>query len=106
MRWAQRPGWVFQIDVETCPNCGGTVKIIACTEDPPVIERILCHWGTKDLPGLWPASQAPPIQRPDLYDGVPAHAGIALALCSASTGIPRMSSEHNRDGRSPPYHPS
>jgi len=26
MRWAQRLKRVFQIDVETCPNCGGAVQ--------------------------------------------------------------------------------
>jgi hypothetical protein len=33
MRWAKRLKRVFQIDVETCPNCGGTVQLIACTRD-------------------------------------------------------------------------
>ena len=61
MGWAQRLKRVFQIDVETCPNCGGTVKVIACIEDPPVIERILRHLASKDLPGLWPESRAPPV---------------------------------------------
>jgi hypothetical protein len=53
---------VFQIDVETCPHCGATVKIIACIEDPP--ERILRHLASKDLPGpgLWPESRAPPVR--------------------------------------------
>ena len=35
MRWAKRLKRVFQINVETCPNCGGTVQVIACIEDPP-----------------------------------------------------------------------
>jgi len=61
MRWAQRLKRVFQIDVETCPSCGGTVKIIASIEDPPVIERILNHLASKDLPGLWAESRAPPV---------------------------------------------
>ena len=43
MRWAQRLKRVFKVDVETCPKCGGPVKLIACIEDPPVIERILTH---------------------------------------------------------------
>ncbi|MEE4295954.1 MAG: transposase, partial [Wenzhouxiangella sp.] len=82
MQWAKRLKRVFQIDVETCPNCGGTVQVIACTrngstsgllalrasrpcvhacaEDPPVIERILRHLASKDVPGLWPDSRAPP----------------------------------------------
>jgi len=61
-RWAQRLKRVFQIDVESCPSCGGTVKVIASIEDPPVIERILNHLARKDLPGLWPDSRAPPSQ--------------------------------------------
>jgi len=61
MRWAQRLKRVFKVDVETCPNCGGTVKVIASIEDPPVIERILNHLAGKNLPGLWPESRAPPV---------------------------------------------
>ena len=57
----QRLKRVFQIDVETCPSCGGTVKIIASIEDPPVIERILNHLASKELPGLWAESRAPPV---------------------------------------------
>ena len=63
MRWAQRLKRVFKVDVETCPNCGGTVKVIASIEDPPVIERILKHLASKDLPGLWPESRAPPVEQ-------------------------------------------
>ncbi|TVQ41685.1 MAG: IS91 family transposase, partial [Wenzhouxiangella sp.] len=63
MRWAKRLKRVFQIDVETCPSCGGTVQIIASIEDPPVIERILTHLASKDLPGLWAESRAPPTER-------------------------------------------
>jgi len=67
MRWAQRLKRVFQIDVEACPSCGGTVKIIACIEDPPVIERILHHLARKDLPGLWAESRAPPAPGADFH---------------------------------------
>jgi len=31
---------VFNIDIESCKSCGGRVKIIACIEDPVVIEQI------------------------------------------------------------------
>ncbi len=34
---------VFQIDIETCPDCGGTLRVIACIEDPPLIRTILTH---------------------------------------------------------------
>lgn len=43
MTWAQRLKRVFNIDIETCPKCGGAVKIIACIEDPVVIDKILTH---------------------------------------------------------------
>jgi rRNA maturation protein Nop10 len=29
MTWAQRLKRVFGIDIETCPACGGAVKVIA-----------------------------------------------------------------------------
>ena len=38
---------VFNIDIETCERCAGQVKIIACIEDPAVIERILAHLKNK-----------------------------------------------------------
>ncbi len=43
MTWAQRLKRVFNIDIETCNQCGGKVKVIACIEDPIVIQRILTH---------------------------------------------------------------
>ena len=43
MSWAQRLKRVFGINIETCPACGGAVRIIACIEDAEVIEKILAH---------------------------------------------------------------
>ena len=48
MTWAQCFKRVFGIDIQTCPACGGAVRIIAetsnrCIEDPEVIEKILAH---------------------------------------------------------------
>jgi len=40
MTWAQRLKRVFNIDVETCGECGGDVRIIASIEDPAVIKKI------------------------------------------------------------------
>jgi hypothetical protein len=45
MGWAQRLKRVFAIDVEKCDRCRGAVRIIACIEDPQVIEQILRHLG-------------------------------------------------------------
>jgi len=43
MSWAQRLKRVFNIDIETCGRCGGTVKVIAGIEDQDIIDRILAH---------------------------------------------------------------
>jgi hypothetical protein len=39
----QRLKRVFAIDIETCPECGDELRVIACIEDPPLIARILGH---------------------------------------------------------------
>ena len=41
--WAKRLKRVFNIDIETCSECGDDVRIIACIEDPVVIQKILVH---------------------------------------------------------------
>jgi hypothetical protein len=51
--WARRLKRVFDIDIDHCPNCSGSLKIIAAPstrlrtgiEDPPVIVKILSHLG-------------------------------------------------------------
>jgi hypothetical protein len=63
MSWAQRLKRVFNIDIETCSRCGGAVKVIACIEDPVVIDKILTHLDrTAALaePVVLPQSRAPP----------------------------------------------
>jgi hypothetical protein len=63
MSWAQRLKRVFNIDIETCSACGGAVKVIACIEDPLVIDKILTHLNEKAASagmGLLPQVRAPP----------------------------------------------
>ena len=63
MTWAQRLKRVFNIDIQTCSACGGAVKVIACIQDPAVIDKILTHLQQKAIPGpkdLLPQSRAPP----------------------------------------------
>ena len=70
MTWAQRLKRVFHIDMETCSTCGGVVRVIACIEDPVVIDKILTHLEKKAVwaePVVWAQSRAPP-QR-NLFDG-------------------------------------
>ena len=59
MTWARRLKPVFGIDIETCSECGGAVRIIASIEDPAVIHKILAHLEARAT-GLLPESRAPP----------------------------------------------
>ncbi len=43
MSWAQRLKRVFAIDIETCPDCGGRLRVIACIEEPSLIAKIQGH---------------------------------------------------------------
>ncbi len=43
MTWAQRLDRVFKINLETCAQCGGAVKVLASIEDPVIIKQILAH---------------------------------------------------------------
>ena len=65
MTWAQRLKRVFNIDIEVCGNCGGTMKVIACIEDQDTIDQILDHLRRKEgdisaQPILVPPVRAPP----------------------------------------------
>ena len=63
MTWAQRLKRVFDIDIETCSECGGKVKIIASIEDPAVIRKILAHLdaiAASAGTSLLPQCRAPP----------------------------------------------
>ena len=64
MTWAQRLKRVFDIDVEICAYCGGSVRVIACIEVQQVIDKILSHLRKKDRlpphPDPLPEARAPP----------------------------------------------
>ena len=62
MTWAQRLKRVFHIDIETCSKCGGAARVIACIEDPVVIDKILTHLNLNTPAGQAPLphSRAPP----------------------------------------------
>lgn len=56
---------VFQVDIETCPNCNGQMRIVAALTEPSSIRRYLEGVGlSPDLPKLAPA-RAPPQQEFD-----------------------------------------
>jgi hypothetical protein len=60
MSWAQRLKRVFAIDIETCRQCGGKLRVIASIEEPAVIERILDHL----RPTAEPVDRAHPSRAP------------------------------------------
>ena len=61
MSWMQRLKRVFAIDIETCPECGGKLRVIACIDDPPLIAKILGHLRRhEDLAGT--TARGPPIE--------------------------------------------
>jgi len=64
MTWAQRLKRVFNIDIETCSQCGGAMQVIACIEDQAVINKILAHLEAKESSAVdsvcLPESRAPP----------------------------------------------
>ena len=60
MGWAKRLKKVFGIDIQTCSNCGGKIKIISAIEEVHVIQRILTHRGEDyRIPGLFPPRGPP-----------------------------------------------
>jgi hypothetical protein len=54
-------GLLFNIDIETCSECGGDVRIIASIEDPAVINKILVHLDEKAATAPLPPCRAPPV---------------------------------------------
>jgi hypothetical protein len=63
--WAQRLKRVFNIDIETCSECGGAMKVIACIEDPVLIKQVLDHLRQKvetSKSGVLPETWAPPAE--------------------------------------------
>jgi hypothetical protein len=65
MSWARLLKRVFDIDIDHCPNCGGSLKIMTGIEDSPVIVRILTQLG---LPTRAPPRA--PAQRVDLFQTI------------------------------------
>jgi hypothetical protein len=67
MTWARRLKRVFSIDISECEKCKGPVKIIACIEDPIVIEKILSHLKAKEAKESPTTTRLPPPRAPPLW---------------------------------------
>jgi hypothetical protein len=71
MTWAKRLKRVFNIDIETCSNCGGDVRIIASIEDPAVIQKILAYLdntASTAVTALLPDCRASPVPALGVFD--------------------------------------
>ena len=61
MTWAQRLKRVFGIEIESCEQCGGRVRVIASLSDPALIGKILQHLECRATAvGSRPRSRGPP----------------------------------------------
>jgi hypothetical protein len=69
MTWARRLKRVFNIDISECEKCKGPVKVIACIEDPIVIEKILNHLQARKANPTLPSTLLPPPRAPPLLPG-------------------------------------
>ena len=58
--WRQLMNRGLNLDVETCPRCGGKMKLIALVQDPENIARYLRHLGLPtEVPAMAPARGPP-----------------------------------------------
>ncbi len=62
--WARCLKRVFNIDITECEKCKGPVKIIACIEDPVVIEKIQAHLKAKEGEQDAQSNRLPPTRAP------------------------------------------
>jgi len=60
LSWSELLKRVFQVDLTTCPDCGGTLQFIAAIMDPAVVEQILTHLGLPVVRPVFHAPRAPP----------------------------------------------
>ena len=67
--WAEVMRRAFELDVLACPRCGGRMRLIATSEDPRVIRRILAHLR---LPPEGPDPPPPSGATGDLFADIPA----------------------------------
>ena len=60
LSWSELLKRVFQVDLTTCPDCGGTLHFIAAIMEREVVERILSHLKMSTVPPKFHPPRAPP----------------------------------------------
>jgi hypothetical protein len=58
---------IHLVDIETCPECGGKLRVIACILDPQLIAKILGHVQRRDAQA-GSAARAPPGHQEEALD--------------------------------------
>jgi hypothetical protein len=58
--WAQLLRRTFGLDVETCPRCGGRMRLLALITEPPEVARFLRHVGESTEPPSRAPARDPP----------------------------------------------
>jgi hypothetical protein len=58
--WAELLRRTFAVDVETCPRCGGRMRLLAVITDPQSVARLLRHRGEPTEPLTRAPARAPP----------------------------------------------
>ncbi len=61
--WAALLARTFRLDLETCPNCGGRMRIVAAVTDPASVKRYLEGIGLpSEIPEIKPARPPPQLE--------------------------------------------
>ncbi len=64
--WAELLSRVFALDVLSCADCGGRMRLVALVKDPTVVRRIVAHLGLPTaLPEVAPARGPPQLSFDD-----------------------------------------
>jgi hypothetical protein len=58
--WAQLLKRTLDIDVQTCPRCGGPMRLVQLVKDKPIIDKILTHLNLPTNPPPVAAARPPP----------------------------------------------
>jgi hypothetical protein len=58
--WAQLLRRVFKVDVERCPKCDGTLKLVAMITETAALTRLLTHLGLPTTPPRVEPARLPP----------------------------------------------
>ena len=59
-RWAALLQEIFEVDPLVCPQCAGSMRIVAFITQATVIDQILTHLRTRSAPGNRPGARSPP----------------------------------------------